>query len=100
MSIAEHDQRFQPVPRCCPQHPDWQTLASHLVSGFPEIDVTDIAVELRAAKDIVETVDLGRDGIEIAELIVRHRLMLVTGAVVDAARLDPERHDGRAAAKL
>jgi len=83
----------EPLPRCCPSHPDWATLSQHLVDEFPGIPIGDLVREVRRAKDAVERVDLPDDeALEIGELIVRHQLMLRAGHLPDAARLDPERH--------
>jgi hypothetical protein len=87
------DDRFQPIPRCCEAHTDWETLARHLVDSFPQASLRDVAQELRVAKDVIELCDLGDDALQVAELIARHRLMLSTGAIDDVARLDPQSHD-------
>lgn len=82
-----------PLPRCCPTHPDWATLSQHLVDDFPEVSIGDLVREVRRAKDAVDQVELpDPEALEIGELIVRHQLMMRVGNVRDAARLDPERH--------
>jgi hypothetical protein len=81
------------IIRCCPSHPDWPTLATHLVEGFPELAVGDVVRELRRAKQAVEQVDLDpADSLDTAELITRQQLMLLSGRATESARLDPERH--------
>jgi len=89
------DADVKPIPRCCVSHEDWTTLARHVVNGFPQMAMSDIARELRMAKDVIDTFDVGDDALEVAELIARHRLMLASGDAVDTAKLDPQRHDRR-----
>jgi hypothetical protein len=85
------------VVRCCTTHPDWPTLAQHLVDEFPEVGIGDVVREIAHAKSAVEQVDLGEsDALHTAELIARQQLMLLCGRSIDTARLDPERHAGRA----
>jgi hypothetical protein len=82
--------------RCCPSHADWPTLAQHLLDEFPDATITEIVREVRRARDAVE--NLGMDNAEavgVGEAIARNQLGLLTGRVVDVARLDPERHDRR-----
>ena len=82
-----------PLPRCCPGHTDWATLTQHLVDDFPELTISDIVREVSRAKDAIAAAALGdSDGIETAELIARHQLMLLAGHLTEMARLDPERH--------
>lgn len=79
---------------CCPRHADWPTLAQHLLDEYPDATITDIVREVRRARDAVE--NLGMDNAEaigVGEAITRNQLSLLTGRVVDVARLDPERHD-------
>jgi hypothetical protein len=84
---------LQPLPRCCPSHPDWRTLAEHMVAEFPEIAAGDVVRELTRAKGAVEAFGLDDgDQLSVAELMTRHQLMLLTGQAPDIARLDPERH--------
>lgn len=74
-----------------PQPEDWPTLASHLLNDFPDATITDVVRELRATRDAVS--DKGLDAgeqLEVGEVIVRHHLMIITGRLSDAARLDPE----------
>lgn len=83
----------EPLPRCCPQHPDWRTLAEHLISDFNELAAGDVVRELARAKYAVEGFGLGTaDELGVAELMARQQLMLLTGRMPDIARLDPERH--------
>lgn len=82
-----------PLRRCCPRHDDWRTLAEHLVADFSTVAAGDVLRELARAKRAVAVFGLSdSDQIGVAELMTRHQLMLVTGAVPDIARLDPERH--------
>jgi hypothetical protein len=87
------------VEPCCPGHADWPTLAQHLLDEYPDATITDIVREVRRARDAVQ--NLGMDDAEavgVGEAIARNQLSLLTGRVVDVARLDPERHDrGRSA---
>ncbi len=85
------------LPRCCDTHSDWPTLAEHLVRDFTQIDSGDVLRELHQARQAAEVTQLtSTEALFIAELIARHQLMLLGGQVVDAARLDPERHAKRA----
>ena len=84
------------LPRCCPVHEDWATLARHLVDEFPEVRATAVIRELARSRNAVEGLGLsGEDALQTGELIVRHQLMLLTGRSADIARLDPERHEPR-----
>ena len=83
------------LPRCGAHHDDWPTMAQHLLDDFPECSIVDVVRELRDAKTAVDDVELDNDALDIAELIVRHRLMVQAGRLPDVARLDPERHRGR-----
>jgi len=81
------------LSRCCETHPDWATLTRHILDDFSDLAIGDILRELRRAKDAVEQVALAdQESLEIAELIVRHQLLMRTGHTREAARLDPERH--------
>ena len=89
------DVPVEPIPRCCDAHDDWTTLAQHVADSFPQAPLSDIARELRMAKDVIDMFNLGDDALEVAELIARHRLMLSSGAIGDAAKLDPQPHNRR-----
>src|SRR3954454_9171012 len=79
---------------CRPRHADWPTLAQHLLDEYPDATITDIVREVRRARDAVENLGVGDDdAVGIGEGIARNQLSLLTGRVVDVARLDPERHD-------
>jgi hypothetical protein len=85
---------IQQLPRCCPEHHDWPTLAEHLLDEFPEVDITDVVRQVQAARDAVQDVGLqAQDALDTAELIARQQLLLLSGRLQDMARLDPERHE-------
>ncbi|HET7309718.1 MAG TPA: hypothetical protein VFJ17_00170 [Mycobacteriales bacterium] len=85
-----------PLPRCCPAHPDWETLLSHLTDDFTELTSVDVLRELARARQAVRIVTLeAADALEVAELITRNQLMLMSGRIGDVARLDPEVHRRR-----
>jgi len=85
-----------PLPRCCSEHPNWETLLAHLTTDFTELASTDVLRELARARQAVRivTLDAG-DALHVAELIARHQLMLAAGRIGDVARLDPEIHRRR-----
>ena len=83
----------EPGERCCLGHPDWPTLAQHLLDEFPDATITDVVREVRRARDAVEGLAMNdEETVEVGEAIARNQLSLLTGRVVDVARLDPERH--------
>jgi hypothetical protein len=85
-----------PLPRCCPEHPDWETLLTHLTTDFTELASNDVLRELARARQAVRIVTLNAaDALQVAELIARHQLMLAAGRIGDVARLDPEVHRRR-----
>lgn len=87
--------KVQPLTRCCPSHDDWTTLATHLINSF-DCSAGDVLHELARAKLAIDAADLDEDDAYlVAELIVRHQLMLRQGELVEAAKLDPQRHDRR-----
>jgi hypothetical protein len=76
---------------------DWPTLAQNLVDEFPDVRIGDVVREIARAKSAVEQVALDdHDALHTAGLIVRQQLLLLSGRSTDTARLDPERHAGRA----
>jgi hypothetical protein len=78
---------------CCPSHADWPTLAQHLLDEYPDATITDIVREVRRARDAVENLGMdAAEAVEVGEAIARNQLALLTGRIVDVARLDPERH--------
>lgn len=86
----------QPLPGCCPSHPDWATLAQHLVVEFAALGARTVVDIVRHARDAVELAALtGGEALVIAEKIARYQLLLLCGAADDVARLDPEQHDHR-----
>jgi hypothetical protein len=65
-----------PIPRCCAVHPDWPTLAQHLLNDFPTATISQVVQEMRTARDQVDPIGLAAaDALLIAELKVRHRLL-------------------------
>lgn len=85
-----------PVPRCCPQHPDWTVMGHHLVREFPELAPFEVSRELTRAKEATDLVRLEpADALFVGELIARYQLMIRTGRLEEVARLDPESHPAR-----
>jgi hypothetical protein len=84
------------VPRCCSRHEDWTTLGAHLVAGFSDVPPLEIAGELLRARTAATEFRLpDADALEVAEIVVRHQMLIRTGRLVDNARLDPESHQRR-----
>jgi len=55
-------------------------LAQHLLTAYPEAAIGDVVGELRSARDAVSNKGLDdAEQLEVAELIVRHQLMMLTG---------------------
>jgi hypothetical protein len=93
------DTTIERLPRCCLQHPDWQTLAEHLCRDFPTVGRDQILRSLIDAQRVTRRFDLEEsDALETGELMVRHRLMLTTGRLPDVARTDPQTHTAPAPA--
>ena len=93
MTVVSAPDEIAPLRRCCSQHDDWQTLAEHLLTEFPTLLTGDVVQELARAKTAVAAFGLDEpEQLGVAELMTRHQLLLMTGAVRDIARLDPERH--------
>jgi hypothetical protein len=93
MERAEQANTLEKIQRCCEQHDDWPTLAQHLLAAYPEAGIRDVIRELHQAREAVS--DKGFDEADqrdLAEVIARNQLMVLTGRAPDAARLDPERH--------
>ena len=70
----------EPGERCCLGHPDWPTLAQHLLTEYPDATITDIVREVRRARDALD--DLGLDdeeAVAVGEAIARNQLSLLTG---------------------
>src|SRR5437764_7788370 len=94
LDASGFDSLGEPGGRCCPRHPDWPSLAQHLLDEFPDATITDIVREVRRARDAVEGLRLDdEEAVDVGEAIARNQLGLLTGRLVDVARLDPERHD-------
>lgn len=84
------------VTRCCERHPDWTTLGDHLCADFPAVLPGQVVRDLHEARSVTEAFGLNEpEALEVSELIVRYRLLLLTGEVADGARLDPQIHVGR-----
>jgi hypothetical protein len=82
------------IARCCDRHADWQTLTEHLVVAFPDAPADDIVRELVRAKEAIDVFGVPEeDRLGVTEVMVWHRLAMLTGRIPDIARLDPERHD-------
>lgn len=84
------------LPRCCPRHDDWRSIAAHLTREFTGLPALEVAREVARAREATELVALDPpDALFIGELIARHQLMIRTGRVSEVARLDPESHTAR-----
>lgn len=69
-----------PIPRCCPTHRDWPSLARHLLADLSDVPngaIIDALLQARRAGELFQLEDA--DAIDCAELIVRHRVLLATG---------------------
>lgn len=74
------------MPRCCPSHRDWATLAEHLLGYFTDVPASAVISELRLARDAVELFDLTLpDALDCAELIVRQRVISATGGMASSS---------------
>ena len=70
-----------PFSRCCPDHGDWATLATHLCADFDSLPARVVFDELRRAKVAGELFRLDLpDALDCAELIVRQRVFSATGS--------------------
>jgi hypothetical protein len=86
-----------PLRRCCDRHDDWVVLRRHLIRDFSDVDSFTIDIELVEARHAVVWAGLDdADAFRVAELIVRNRVLIMTGQLPDDARLDPECHVRRA----
>ncbi|HWA66181.1 MAG TPA: hypothetical protein VG899_07415 [Mycobacteriales bacterium] len=86
------------MDRCCPQHPDWSTLADHLLNDFPTEPTERVLRCLLDARSLTDRMALdAADALETAELMARHTLLVNTGMVADSARTDPQTHRTSAA---
>lgn len=84
---------YEPLPRCCPVHPDWPTLTRHLIRDFHEVTAADVVEHVAQAQSAVHAFAMeGHDQLRTGELIARHQLRVIAGRIPDIARLDPERH--------
>jgi hypothetical protein len=83
----------EPLRRCCARHPDWTTIAEHLVADFADLTAGDVVAQVQAAKAAVARFGLAEpDQLETGELLARHQLLIMSGSSRDVARLDPEMH--------
>jgi hypothetical protein len=81
---------------CCASHPDWAALTEHLVKAFRDIEAEIVIRSLVGARDAAELFSMTTaDGLDAAERMVRHELMIMTGEIQDSARLAPESHRPR-----
>jgi hypothetical protein len=81
------------LPRCCERHPDWPTLAQHLLEEFTDVPINVLVREVARAREAADSAGLtDPDALHVGELIARHQLMLLSGRTSEIARLDPERH--------
>jgi hypothetical protein len=84
---------YTPLPRCCPRHPDYDTLAKHLASEFSDVPPDRLHEQLVQARAAVQLVRLpDTDELEMAEIICRYQLSYAAGRLEEAARLDPQTH--------
>lgn len=92
--MPQHE--FAPLPRCCPSHDDWRVLTEHLIADFPALPAGDVLRELAQAKAATGTFAVDEaQRLDVAELMARHQLLLLSGDTEDLARLDPEQHSRR-----
>lgn len=85
----------RPGVRCCPSHPDWPTLAQHLMVQYTDIGSRRVVDAVRRAREAAELAALtDADALETGEAIARHQLALLSGVVEDIARLDPQQRVG------
>ncbi|HVT21296.1 MAG TPA: hypothetical protein VHE57_07915 [Mycobacteriales bacterium] len=85
--------RIGKLPRCCPKHDDWPTLVEHLRRDFPGIEEEQLLRSVLEAQRVTDSFDVHDDeALEVAELMVRYRLLLSTGEIPDVARTDPQTH--------
>jgi hypothetical protein len=81
------------MQRCCDSHADWQELTEHLLADYADVARDQVIDQVARARAAVQTFGLdSAEQIAMAEVLARHQLMLLTGQVPDAARLDPEVH--------
>lgn len=67
-----------------------------LVHEFRELDPRTVAREVARAMGAVKWIGLVEDELLIVELVARAQLEFQSGRRDEAARLDPQRHPGRA----
>lgn len=86
-------ERLERLPRCCPQHSDWQELAEHLCRDFPAVAGEQVLRNLLDARSVTARFDLPQaEALDVGELIVRYRLLVSIGEIPDVARTDPQTH--------
>jgi len=70
-----------PLERCCPAHDDWAGLARHLIIDFSSVPSRTVVDELRQAQSASRFFGLDlADALDCAELMVRYRVLIATGA--------------------
>lgn len=75
-----HATNRMPIPRCCPAHLDWRTLARHLFADFADVPIQEVFEALRQAKHAGEYFELSAaDALYCAEVMVRYRVLVDTG---------------------
>jgi hypothetical protein len=75
---------------------DWPQLCASLIQRFASVPTQTVVVEVARAKHSVSLFGLSpQDELEMGRRIAWNSLMILTGEVPDAARLDPESHLGR-----
>jgi len=85
-TITRKEHIRSPIPRCCPAHHDWRTLARHLFADFADVPTQEIFEELRHAKHAGEFFDLSAaDALDCAELMVRYRVLIANGRMTTSA---------------
>jgi hypothetical protein len=84
-SISSKQHIRTPIPRCCPAHLDWRTLAGHLFADFSDVPTQALLEELRRARYAGEFFDLSAaDTLDCAELMVRYRVLIANGQITPA----------------
>ena len=81
-----------PTPSRSKGRLEWPALAEQLLQEFPDATISDVVRELRHARDGVEQLAVApEEAVDLAAAVARNQLSILTGRVIDVARLDPER---------